>query len=631
MKGLCFCLCFPNNYTYYRNMKENLQKLIITLCFITPTLIMAQPSTNWWNQSVFYEIFVRSYFDSNADGIGDFNGLTLKLNYLNDGDSTTTNDLGIKGIWLMPINASPSSHGYDVTNYKAVNPQYGSLADFKNLITEAHKRGIKIIIDFVINHSSSQHPWFVKSAANDPFYRDFYRWNSTKPTYKGPWGQDVWYTKNSSNYYALFWSEMPDLNYNYQPVKDSIFDAAKFWIDSIKVDGFRLDAAMYLYENGSNLMNQPETFQFWADFNAYCKSLNPNFLTVGEVWTVTSTIKNYNNKLDNCFEFDLASNILNVMKTNNTQALRTEMNYAYQNLQYNKFSTFLTNHDQNRVFDEMGGDVFKLKTAASIYLTLPGTPYLYYGEEIGMKGSKPDERIRTPMQWSSAGAAGFSTVNPWYAVNSNYTSYNVQLMNSDSNSLLSYYKKLIQTRNATPALSVGTYQNIICSDSAVYSFLRTYNNQNYLVLVNTANRSSNNLVTSLNALNWSNGSFKSKDILNNETEFLTINDQVGAGINLLPFETKIIQLDRTTAIDEVSGIETLSAYPNPTTNELNIAISGAHLNQSHLIKIYNMVGELKMEDTIKPYQNNVLNVAELSAGMYFIKTANGKSIKFIKN
>ncbi len=616
---------------YYRNMIKTLLKFIITLCLIAPNLAMAQPANNWWNQSVFYEIFVRSFFDSNADGIGDFNGITAKLNYLNDGDSATKTDLGIKGIWLMPINASPSYHGYDVTNYKTVNPQYGSLADFKNLISEAHKRGIKVIIDFVINHSSSQHPWFVKSAANDPFYRNFYRWNSTKPTYKGPWGQDVWYTKNSSNYYALFWSEMPDLNYNYQPVRDSIFDAAKFWIDSIKVDGFRLDAAMYLFENGGNLMNQPETFQFWADFNTYCKSLNPNFMTVGEVWTATSTVKNYNNKLDNCFEFDLASNILSVMKTNNTQALRTGIKYAYDNLQFNKFSTFLTNHDQNRVFDEMNGDINKLRTAAAIYLTLPGTPYVYYGEEIGMKGSKPDEKIRTPMQWSSSSAAGFSTVNPWYSVNSNYTSYNVQLMNNDTNSLLNYYKKLIQTRNTTEALTVGTYQNILCSDTAVLSFLRTYNNQNYLVLINTSTRNTNNLLTSLNTLGWGNGSFKSKDILSNKVEYLNINDNVGSGINLASLETKIIQLDRSTSATELAAIQNIDIYPNPAQNLLNINIQGINLDKTSQLKIYNLLGELKMEETVKAHQNNVLNIELLNEGIYFIKTESGQTIKFIKN
>ncbi|MCF8429490.1 MAG: T9SS type A sorting domain-containing protein [Bacteroidia bacterium] len=591
---------------------------------------MAQPATNWWNQSVFYELFVRSFYDSNGNGIGDFNGITAKLDYLNDGDSTTNNDLGIKGIWLMPMNASPSYHGYDVTNYKAVNNQYGTTAEFKNMVSEAHKRGIKVIIDFVINHTSSQHPWFVKSAANDPFYRDFYRWSATKPTYKGPWGQEVWYAKNSNYYYALFWSEMPDLNYNYQPVKDSIFDAAKYWIDSINIDGFRLDAAMYLYENGSNLMNQPETYQFWSDFNNYCKSLNPNFMTVGEVWTATSTVKSYNNKLDNCFEFDLASAMVNVMKTSNTQGLRNEISYACNNLQFNKFSTFLTNHDQNRVFDEFGGNISKLKTAASIYLTLPGTPYLYYGEEVGMKGSKPDELIRTPMQWSSGTYAGFSTVNPWINLNSNYSSYNVQLMQADTNSLFSYYKKLIKIRNNYQALSIGTYQNIICNDSAVFSFLRIHNNQTFLVMVNTASRNANNLYLSLNTLNWNNGVFTAKNILNNGANFLSISDNVGTGVNLLPFETKVILLDKSTGLEEVMAKTNFTISPNPYNDNITILLAGIHLKPSYEVQIFNAVGKLILTEKILSNETNSINLELLSKGIYFVKLDNGVVKKLVK-
>lgn len=611
-------------------MNKCLSKNILFVIFLLPNYLLAQPSTNWWNQSVFYELFVRSFYDSNANGVGDFNGITAKLDYLNDGDSTSKTDLGIKGIWLMPINASPSSHGYDVTNYKAVNPQYGTTSDFKNMVSEAHKRGIKVVIDFVINHTSSQHPWFVKSAANDPFYRDFYRWGTTKPTYKGPWGQEVWYAKNSNYYYALFWSEMPDLNYNYQPVKDSIFEAAKYWIDSMNIDGFRLDAAMYLYENGGNLMNQPETYQFWSDFNNYCKSLNPNFMTVGEVWTNTSTVKGYNNKLENCFEFDLASAMLNVMKTSNTQALRTEMNYAYANLQNNKFSTFLTNHDQNRVFDELGGSISKLKTAASIYLTLPGTPYLYYGEEVGMKGSKPDELIRTPMQWTSSANAGFTSATPWISINSNYSSYNVQLMQADTNSLLSYYKKLIQTRNKFQALSVGTYQNIICSDTAVFSFLRVYNNQTFLVMINTSGRNASNLYLSLNALNWNNGTFTANNVLNNGADYLTITDNVGTGVNLLPYETKVIQLDKTTGLNEVFAKTNFTIFPNPSNENINISMEGIRLKPSYQVQIFNAVGELVLTENIQSNQTNNINIEQLSKGIYFVKLDNGTVKKLIK-
>ena len=611
-------------------MKKRFTKYILLLVLLLPNYLMAQPATYWWNQSVFYELFVRSFYDSNGNGIGDFNGVTAKLDYLNDGDSTTNSDLGIKGIWLMPINASPSYHGYDVTNYKAVNPAYGTTAEFKNMVAEAHKRGIKIIIDFVINHSSSQHPWFIKSAANDPFYRNFYRWSSTKPTYKGPWGQDVWYTKNSSNYYALFWSEMPDLNYNYQPLKDSIFDAAKFWIDSMNIDGFRLDAAMYLYENGSNLMNQPETYQFWSDFNAYCKNLNPNFMTVGEVWTATSTVKSYNNILENCFEFDLASAMLNVMKTSNTLALRNEMTYAYTNLQFNKFSTFLTNHDQNRVFDELGGSISKLKTAASIYLTLPGTPYLYYGEEVGMKGSKPDESIRTPMQWSTGNYAGFSSVNPWMSLNSNYSSYNVQLMQADANSLLSYYKKLIKIRNNYQALSIGTYQNIICSDSAVFSFLRVHNNQTFLVMINTSNRNANNLYLSLNAFNWNNGLFTAKNVMNNGIDYLSITDNVGTGVNLMPFETKIILLDKSTGLNEVNAKTDFTIFPNPSHDNITILLEGIQLKPSYEIQIFNVVGKLILSKNILSNETISIDIEMLSKGIYFIKLDNGNVKKWVK-
>lgn len=611
-------------------MKKRFTKYILLIVLLLPNYLMAQPATNWWNQSVFYELFVRSFYDSNGNGIGDFNGVTAKLDYLNDGDSTTNSDLGIKGIWLMPINASPSYHGYDVTNYKAVNPSYGTNADLKKMVIEAHKRGIKVIIDFVINHTSSQHPWFVKSAANDPFYRNFYRWSSTKPTYKGPWGQDVWYTKNSNNYYALFWSEMPDLNYNYQPVKDSIFDAAKFWIDSMNIDGFRLDAAMYLYENGINLMNQPETYQFWSDFNAYCKNLNPNFMTVGEVWTATSTVKSYNNILENCFEFDLASAMLNVMKTSNTQVLRNKINYAYTNLQFNKFSTFLTNHDQNRVFDELGGSISKLKTAASIYLTLPGTPYLYYGEELGMKGSKPDEFIRTPMQWTSGTYAGFSNVNPWININSNYSSYNVQLMQADTNSLLSYYKKLIKTRNNYQALSVGAYQNIICSDSAVFSFIRVHDKQTLLVMINTSNRNANNLYLSLNALNWNNGIFTAKNVLNNGNDYLLITDNVGTGVNLLPFETKIILLDKNTGFEEMNVKTNFNVFPNPGQDNISILLEGINLKPNYEVQIFNAIGKLVLTKSILSNENNSINIEMLSNGIYFIKLDNGNVKKWVK-
>jgi alpha-amylase len=166
----------------------------------------------------------------------------------------------------MPMHPSPSDHGYDVTDYRGVNPQYGTKEDFKNFLEAAQSRGIKVILDYVMNHSSDRHPWFVQSAANNPVYRNFYRWSATKPTYTGPWGADhqVWHARNGSYYYGIFWSGMPDINYDHQPVKDSIFAAARYWLDDVGVDGFRLDAVLYLDEDGSTLQNTPETFQYPA-------------------------------------------------------------------------------------------------------------------------------------------------------------------------------------------------------------------------------------------------------------------------------------------------------------------------------------------------------------------------------
>jgi alpha-amylase len=213
----------------------------------------------WWNDAVFYEVFVRSFYDSNGDGIGDFNGLTAKLDYLNDGNPATTTDLGVTALWLMPIHPSPSYHGYDVTDYYDVNPQYGTLADFKRLLAEAHKRGIRVILDLVLNHTSLQHLWFV--AAQDPQspYRDWYLWSPTDPGWPGPWGEKVWYANGRSYYYAIFDKNMPDLNYTNPAVTAKLDDVARFWLAEVGVDGFRLDAAKHLIEAGQVQENTAST------------------------------------------------------------------------------------------------------------------------------------------------------------------------------------------------------------------------------------------------------------------------------------------------------------------------------------------------------------------------------------
>ena len=234
----------------------------------------------WWNDAVFYEIFVRSFYDSNADGVGDLQGIIQKLDYLNDGNPNTDTDLGVTALWLMPIFPSPSYHGYDVTDYRNIDEEYGTMNDFKALITAAHARGIKIVIDFVGNHTSDQHPWFTASASNES-KRDWYLWNSNKPSYNGPWGQEVWHERNSSYYYGVFWGGMPDLNYTNQEVTNEIKNTLRFWKEEVGVDGFRIDAVKHWIENGNQQENTAATLAWWRDLYIFKNSLDISTISEG--------------------------------------------------------------------------------------------------------------------------------------------------------------------------------------------------------------------------------------------------------------------------------------------------------------------------------------------------------------
>ncbi|HOJ00054.1 MAG TPA: alpha-amylase family glycosyl hydrolase [Anaerolineaceae bacterium] len=241
----------------------------------------------WWNDSVFYEIFVRSFYDSDGDGIGDFNGIVEKMDYLNDGNPNISTDLGITGIWLMPINPSPSYHGYSVTDYYSVNPEYGTMDDFKNFLNEAHKRGIKVIIDLVLNHTSNQHPWFLNAADPTSPYHDWYIWSDTDPGYVGSWGQKIWFEQGDEYYYSTFSEFMPDLNYTNPEVTQEMQNIVQFWVNEVGVDGFRLDAAKHLIEEGIQQANTISTHSWYEKFRPALKQINPHALTVGEIWEDT--------------------------------------------------------------------------------------------------------------------------------------------------------------------------------------------------------------------------------------------------------------------------------------------------------------------------------------------------------
>lgn len=425
---------------------------------------------------VFYEIFVRSFNDSNHDGIGDLKGVTEKLDYLKS--------LGVKGIWLMPINSSPSYHGYDISDYYSINKDYGTMEDFKELINEAHKRDIKVEMDMVINHTSNQNEWF-KEASSDKNskYRDYYIWtkDSNLASETSPISAQPWTPLGDEYYYSLFWSGMPDLNYDNQAVRDEMKKVAKFYLD-MGVDGFRLDAAMWIYTN-----DEKKNIDWWKEYSDYIKSINKDAVLVGEVWQDSSKqIAPYYKALDSNFNFPLADSIVNGVKSGSISNAISIASLAYDrykavNPNYID-SPFLTNHDMSRSMNVFQ-NVDMAKHAAAILLTLPGTPYIYYGEETGMMGYKPDERIRQPFIWDNRDK---SKNTSWESTDNNLNKVAVSVEEKDKNSLLNFYKIMITLRNNNDALRLGDFKAIDTISSGVAAYKRVYKGDQIYVYINVS-------------------------------------------------------------------------------------------------------------------------------------------------
>ncbi|MCB0705156.1 MAG: PKD domain-containing protein [Saprospiraceae bacterium] len=501
-------------------------------------------ATDWWNETVFYEIFVRSFYDSDGDGIGDFNGLTEKLDYLNDGNPETTDDLGITGIWLMPINPSPTYHGYDVSDYKDINPDFGTREDFQRFLEAAHARGIKVIIDYVMNHSSSKHPWFLESAKGpDSDKRNWYIWDDPNGGPADGYSMHVY--NDEESYYGIFSSGMPDLNYQEPAVKLAMFDISTFWLQNIGVDGFRLDAVKYLEEEDGKLENSEATFQLLKDFRAHYKSVNPNAFAVGEAWTSTDMILNYveDAGLDYCFEFDLSFALNRGLKSGDAQPISRQLQKAYNVYPHLQFGTFLTNHDQTRIIDALDYDFNKAKVGASIYLTAPGIPYLYYGEEIGQQGKKPDQFIRTPMQWTDRPQAGFTSGTPWIAINPNYQEINVSQEELDPNSLLTHYKRLIRIRNHEAVLRLGTFQTIPTNQETVVAFYREFEGEQIIVLVNIGAAPISTLNLDLSRTPLTKGKYKVMELMTHATLKLKVDKLLQMNeLQIDGYETMILKV-----------------------------------------------------------------------------------------
>src|SRR5687768_27161 len=469
--------------------------LALCIATIASSALAAQPArapidTTWRQGGVCYEIFVRSFFDSDGDGIGDLAGLTQKLDYVNDGNPRSTRSLGARCIWLMPVAASPSYHGYDVKNYYRVNPEYGTAADFKRLVAEAHRRGIRVLVHLVLNHAASEHPYFKEALPNpESPYPSWFRFSQSPPAERGPWGQVLWHKSavRDEYYYGIFTAEMPDLNYATRAVREEAERVGRFWLTEMGVDGFRLDAVPYLVEEGSALAHTTGTHRTLREFAASMRRAAPSAFTIGEVWDTTGTVlRYYPDQLDAYFAFELSDALLDAVRTSTGQRLMAAYARMQRAMPATRWSPFQRNHDQTRTVTALGGDLQAARLSAELLLTLPGVPFIYYGEEIGMTGDKPDPRLRTPMHWSAGRAAGFTTGAAWEPLQPDSATANVAVQNTDPGSLLNLYRRLIQLRASNRALGSGDFLPLESSDPAVAAFLRRDGARAVLVVANLA-------------------------------------------------------------------------------------------------------------------------------------------------
>ncbi len=471
-----------------------------TILYITCVLLMFGVVQSCKNKStdrmsapegVYYEIFVLAFADGNGDGKGDLKGLIAKLDYVQQ--------LGVKAIWLMPVMPSPSYHKYDVTDYKNIHPDYGTLNDFKVLVAEAHKRDIKIIIDLVLNHTSREHPWFLsaKQGKQSP-YHDYFVW-ADKDSIKDQISKKTitldsdnitqWHEVNgdstAEHYYGFFSSHMPDLNFDNQKVRDEMVEIARFWLKELQVDGFRFDAAKHIYPDDRAADNHA----FWKWYREQLIKLKPDVYMVGEVYSVNrADVAPFTVGLPAVFNFELGSTIITILNQQRdtvgfVEQYITQIDYFKSVNPGFVDAPILTNHDQNRIMSQLHDDKNKAQVAASILLTLPGTPYLYYGEELGMRGVKPDEYIREPFPW------GDSFTTKWIEPRFNRTDSVADLIaqQNDQHSLYNHYKKLIAYRNTSVALTQGGIERLDGLPTSLVGFKRTNENDTVVVLHNIAN------------------------------------------------------------------------------------------------------------------------------------------------
>ena len=507
--------------------------LLIFVC-LTTVLWAAEPATEhsheWWKHAVFYEIYPRSFADSNGDGIGDLPGITARLGYLKD--------LGIDAVWLTPCYPSPQvDFGYDVSDYEAIDPAYGTLKDFESLEHQARSHEIRIIMDFVLNHTSDQHKWFIDSrSSRSSAHRDWYIWRDGKPGGQPPnnweslFGGSAWKLDPQTNqyYYHRFYAEQPDLNWRNPAVEKAMFDVTRWWYKR-GVAGFRLDAVDNLFEDpdlrdnpvlpGLNKLGDPAERDIYNDnlpevhraLRDLRKVANEHHaVLIGETWAEKADdLKQYYGEHSDELQMPMD---LAFTKIPTLSAAQFRNHIAAVDSAGGWPVYVISNHDIVRSYARYGdgkdNDAIA-KLMAALYLTLRGTPIMYYGEEIGMENNDPTRKEdvrdpvgrvgwpvdkgrdgeRTPMQWDATTNAGFSTGTPWLPIPASYQTHNVAAELADPNSVLNFYKKVLALRRHTDALLDGDYIPINQDDANVFVYLRKLNHRTVVVALNMSNSS----------------------------------------------------------------------------------------------------------------------------------------------
>ena len=484
----------------------------------------------WWQEAVFYQIWPRSFYDTNADGHGDFNGMTAKLPYLQD--------LGVTALWLTPMFEAPSYHGYDFTEFYQVESDYGSMEEFEAFIQAADAKGMKVILDLVINHISSEHDWFKRSAAGEAPYKDYFIWRDAMPAAGSGWGhawsdndkpEAVWHYNEQRNayYYAAFGASQPDVNLRHPDVVAEMKKMAKFWLDK-GVAGFRLDAVRFAMEGGPDAQADTlDTIGYWQDFNQYVKSVNPEAYLVGEAWVDIPIAARYFGEgkgLDQGFDFEVGYNILGLLKPdasgeaqfgtmNSNTAKVADAGILQRNVKQRAdsvaplsfFAPFLTNHDQERIAYQLQQHDAKAKLAAAMLFSSPGTPYIYYGEEIGLTqgGTGHDVYKRAPMLWDNNPQAGFTqNDNSWVEqlelFGNNFPNWypdflsaqlsaadrSVAAQQAQADSVWQLYKLLIAQKKQRPELSTDGSYNVQQLENGLVQITRELNGSKTLFVLN---------------------------------------------------------------------------------------------------------------------------------------------------